>query len=106
MTTPHEKSFAADASSPDEPVSGPEIRLAIEKMEAEILEFDRLMAEAEQAVINLRRDEDVPAGRVHAKAIFDLQQERLVCDTERLLRVNRIKRLKIRLMDAAEDDGV
>jgi hypothetical protein len=100
MTTPD---GAAGASSPAEPADEQDILAAIQAMEAEIKEFDERIAGLTRTINALREDEDVPAGRVHAQEIFERQQEKLALDTEKLLRVNRIKRLRLDLLDAAED---
>jgi predicted RNase H-like nuclease (RuvC/YqgF family) len=102
MTTPPEKKSAGDASSPAEPATEQELATAIRELEDEITGLDRRIDELGKLVNQLRRDEDVSAGRIHAREIFERQQERLALDTQRLHCVNRIKRLKLGLLDSVD----
>jgi hypothetical protein len=102
MTTPPEKKSAGGASSQDEPASEQTIAQAIRDLENEITDLDRRIDRLGELVVRLRREEDVPAGRIYAREIFEGQQERLTLETQRLHCVNRIKRLKLRLLDSTD----
>lgn len=65
----------------------------VSTLNREIEEFEALRADYFKQVQELMAQEDVKAGRVFAKEIFELKQERLRMETEVLARRNKLRRL-------------
>lgn len=67
----------------------------IESLTQEMESFKVLKAEAEAKVLELRAGEDIKAGKVFPREIFECQQEKLRLETEIELRRRKINRLRL-----------
>jgi hypothetical protein len=67
---------------------------SIADCEAAIDLFARRKQEVESGVRELRETEDIPSGKIFAKDIFNLQQEKHCLETEIQILRNKIRRIR------------
>jgi len=66
----------------------------IKRLEREIAELEKRQKEVEEEIYRLMREEDLSRGRIYAREIFSLQQEKLALAVEIDIRKKRRLRLQ------------